>query len=218
MRRNSFRAAINGMPASVVNNMYKTLVSTYATTALNGLAGSGTLNGVTNLKDNVLYFVGNTVDGGRQGELGSYHGGADARIYALHFCGNAISLLPGFNRSDDYPGAAVNAVAMAWANISGNTLLQGGLGVRWGDLCTNSIVLKNNFAAASHSSLAYEGTNGQARSIQIIKNVLNQGCRSDPALPWRNRWSRSTSERLRVAVNCSGPEVLVVRMFTVCGL
>ena len=40
---------------------------------------------------------------------------------------------------------------------------------------TNAIVLKNDFGAASHRSLAYDTAAGQARTFQILKNVLNQG-------------------------------------------
>ena len=107
--------------------------------------------------------------------MGVFHNQENYIPYALHFCGNSVSLVSAYDRSDDSPSAAVTAATMAWANISGNTLVQGEQGVRWLERCTNAIVLKNHFAAASHRSLAYDGTNNQVSSIQIIKNVLTQG-------------------------------------------
>jgi hypothetical protein len=112
-------------------------------------------------------------EGGRSGGLGA--GSGNTFPYNLHFTGNSISLHPAFYLSIDYPSAAVIAQAMAFGNISGNTLLAGEHAIRWLDLCTNAIVLKNDFAAASWRGLDYYGSNGVVGNIQVLKNVLNQG-------------------------------------------
>src|SRR5437899_12201395 len=57
--------------------------------------------------DKFCSFVGNFVNGGRQGAL-LYPPAGQAAI-KLSFCGNAVSLLPAFDRSDDWPGAPVTA-------------------------------------------------------------------------------------------------------------
>ena len=64
---------------------------------------------------------------------------------------------------------------MAMANICGNTLTNGGHGVRWMDNCTNAIILKNDFARASFRALAYDGTNGAAQAMLVLSNKLGTG-------------------------------------------
>ena len=80
---------------------------------------------------------------------------------------------PGF--ALDYPGAAMAGKWSAFATVSGNRLVAGGHGVTWGDNCTNALVLKNDFAAATLRALDYSGTNGAAGTITVLKNTLNQG-------------------------------------------
>lgn len=63
--------------------------------------------------------------------------------------------------------------AMAFGNISGNTLLAGQGGILLADLCTNALVLKNDFRAASGTALEYYGSNGVVRNVQAVKNILN---------------------------------------------
>ena len=90
-------------------------------------------------------------------------------------CGNQVSLFPPFERYDDITGSIFSSSEVGHANISGNTLLSGGRGVAWLDHCTNALVLKNDFSAASHRALDYYGTNGHVGAVQITKNILNQG-------------------------------------------
>ena len=117
-----------------------------------------------------VFSVGNSVEGGRNGELS----GSSIRSY-LHVTGNSFLMWPAFQRADDAPSAISHQQAIAFGNVSGNTLLAGESGIVWSDLCTNALVLKNDIWAASGGALDYQGSNGVVRNIQVVKNVLNQG-------------------------------------------
>ena len=95
--------------------------------------------------------------------------------FNLHFCWNTLTLFPAFNQVGDLPGAAVAPRVAAHANISGNTLLAGGEGVRWYEQCTNALVLKNNFSGVTHRALAYDDSTNAVRNIRVLKNVLGRG-------------------------------------------
>ena len=156
-------------PAAVVGNVFDTLVSAYATCALNAYGAWPTVTGKTN--DSVFSFVGNEVNGGRFGEKA----GSGLQPFHLHFTGNTIGVYSAFNLARDYPGAAVQGPAITFANVSGNRLVSGGHGIHWGNGCTNAVVLKNDFAAAAYRGLSYDGTNGAVNAMAILKNDLGQG-------------------------------------------
>jgi hypothetical protein len=163
---------VNSGPAAVAGNTFSTLLNNPSATALyahNG--GSATVSLSSN--DYVYAFVGNEVIGGRNGQSAGNQGGGSP--YRLHFCGNALDLSPPFSHRFDYPGAAVRSTWMTMANICGNTMTNGGHGVRWMDNCCNAIIMKNDFARASFRALAYDGTNGAAQSMLIISNKLGTG-------------------------------------------
>jgi len=172
----------NTGPGAAVGNDFVGFVSVLATCALNAFCNSNnTVSGSDN--DRFFSFVGNYVANGRHGELGAAGHHSELR-YKLNFCGNTISVYPAFNRSDDYPGAVVTANEAVFCNISGNTLLAGGHGVRLLDNCTNAVILKNDFGAATHRGIAYEGSNGIVRNIIAAKNILGQGDSYHVRLPY----------------------------------
>jgi hypothetical protein len=122
--------------------------------------------------------VGNIVEGGRHGQYGTHdpnEGTSYDKAYKLNFCGNTLTLYPAFTRHDDYPGAAVTDDLSIFSNMSGNTLLAGGHGLRAVRSCTNALILKNDFTGATHRGIAYDQLPGYAQNIAIVKNVLNQG-------------------------------------------
>ena len=127
----------------------------------------------TDPQDHSMYFVGNSVDGGRDGEV-SPGGEINVSPYHLHFTGNSIALLPAFPRYDDWQSTSAYVNAMASGNFSGNTLLAGECGIVFLDGCTNALVLKNDFTAAAWRGLESRGGNGYVRNIQVLKNTLTQ--------------------------------------------
>lgn len=132
--------------------------------------------------DYSIAMVGNEVTGGRYGHLG------DAYLHptlphVLHLGGNRLTLYPAHDRWGDAPGAVAFGWNMRAANVTGNTLVSGGYGVRWLDYATNAVVLKNDFSGATYRALAYDGTNGAVHAIAILKNQLNQGVSFHLKLP-----------------------------------
>src|SRR5262249_47141373 len=128
-------------PSALVQNDFKTLVSTLATCALK--AQSAYCPGPN--EDHFFSFVGNVVEGGRHGQYGNRdldQNPATLKAYRLNFCGNTLNLYPAFARYDDYPGAAVTDYLSMFSNVSGNTLLAGGHGLRAVLGCTNALILK----------------------------------------------------------------------------
>jgi hypothetical protein len=162
----------NSGPAAAVGNIFKTLVSSPSTCALNAYRYFSSPTGAD--ADYVFCFIGNEVTGGRYGHAGD----SSPRpwlTHALHAGGNRLTLDPPFSRWDDLPGAVTMGLNMSVANVSGNKLLAGGHGVRWLDSATNAVVLKNDFGVADYRALAYDGSNGVVNAIAILKNQLNQG-------------------------------------------
>jgi hypothetical protein len=162
----------NAGPGAVAGNTFFTLLNNPSTTALYAHNG-GTATVTLSADDSVYSFIGNDVVGGRNGQSAGNQGGGSP--YQLHFCGNALDFSPTFSSRFDYPGAMVRSTWMAMANICGNTLTNGGHGVRWMDNCINSIILKNDFARASFRALAYDGTNGAAQGMLVLSNKLGSG-------------------------------------------
>jgi hypothetical protein len=161
-------------PAAVVQNDFKTLVSTFATCALKAQVGA--CPGPN--EDHFFSFVGNVVEGGRHGQLGIHdpnEGTSGDKAYKLNLSGNTLTLYPAFGIKGDYPGAAVTDALSIFSNVSGNTLLAGGHGLRALGSCTNALILKNDFSGATHRGIAYDQPAGYAQTIAIVKNVLNQG-------------------------------------------
>jgi hypothetical protein len=166
-------------PAAGVANDFGTMVSTPSTAAYvaawSGFEGG---SGDTNVYlDHSFALVGNRIYGGRSGQLGGNHFNNNPTPQRVHFNGNTVELLPPLNAAfaHDYPGAAVNGEWSEYLNASGNRLIGGGHGVRWGNNGTNALVHKNDFAAASYRALTYTATNAGVGNITVSKNVLNQG-------------------------------------------
>ena len=162
----------NSGPAAAVGNVFHTLISRYGAAALNAFSVWPSQTGSN--QDYVSSFVGNEVTGGRHVHLGDAYA-HPTLPHGLHLGGNRASLYPAEDRFGDGPGAITTAWSMHFANISGNTLLAGGHGVRWLDAATNAVVLKNDFGGATYRALAYDGTNGAVHAMAILKNRLNQG-------------------------------------------
>jgi len=164
---------LNSGPTAAVANDFFTFVSLGATVAFLGIAQWDGPTGSTN--DYVLCAVGNDIQGGRDGASGHAFELSTLRPYRIQFAGNRVKLYPAFQRADDQPAAAIGGYVMNFSQVSGNTLVAGGYGVRWLDTCTDAVVLKNDFSAATFRGLSYDGTNGAVRNLTIIKNVLGQG-------------------------------------------
>jgi hypothetical protein len=167
----------NGGPAAAVANDFKTSLNYLAVCALAGVSGWAGVNGTTNeAADFTKYFVGNLVEGGRMGYNGNWDGPpAPAPPLNYTFSGNTVTLHPSFERWDDYPGGAVVMRTSNHGNISGNTLLAGGHGVRFIDASTNAVMLKNHFTGITHRAVAYDDSGTSVRNIQILRNVLQYG-------------------------------------------
>jgi hypothetical protein len=165
-----FQSAVAG-PLAVVANDFRTPVSSGATCVLMGFrlpnfSASGHSN------DYFLSVVGNEVDGGRYGALGHQATTTNWLPFKLNFCGNRVRLLPPFDLIGDYPGAAVYLNGGHHVNVSGNTLLAGGHGVRLGVSNTAFMLIKNDFQVATHRGIAHDAPAGAIQTGVIAKNLL----------------------------------------------
>ncbi len=170
-------------PAASVGNTFHTLVNGYSTAAhvmaWTGWRGPSDVN--TRNPDFTYSAVNNWIYGGRHGNLGDNGFNTNnVTPQKIHFTGNRVELYPTMNNviAHDYPGAVLTERWAELLNVSGNTLVAGGHGVRWLDNATNAIVLKNDFGAASYRSLSATGTNAMLLSATVVRNVLNQGVSS----------------------------------------
>jgi hypothetical protein len=59
--------------------------------------------------------------------------------------------------------------------VAGNTLTGSGHGIMFYEHCTNAVILKNDFGAATHRGIAWDGASGFLQHATIAKNVLGQG-------------------------------------------
>ncbi len=174
--------AFNAGPMASVGNIFHTLVNNPSVTAL-WVPRSVWLgaSGVTATSEDYSFsVVNNWIYGGRYGQIGDGHTKPDHTPQRHHFTGNTIELYPAFNTAyaHDYPSAASYQRYAEFLNLSGNTLIAGGHGAHWDDNCTNAIVLKNDFGAASYRSLSFTSTNIGVLNITAAKNILNQGSAS----------------------------------------
>jgi hypothetical protein len=182
----------NAGPAAAAGNTFRTWVSGNACAAFvasPNLGGVGDPNpgyagvtGLTNILDMTYSFVGNVIDGGRQGQ---YSDGNNVVMqpHRLQFHGNRVALWPAFPIQYDTPGAAVTGRGIEFLHAAGNQLLTGGHGVLWMDGAAYGRLLKNDFAGATRSGLFYQGTNGPPRHYSLLRNTLGQGDSYHLALP-----------------------------------
>jgi hypothetical protein len=164
---------LNAGPCAVTGNEFHTQVSVTATVAFHGVAYWKTPTGNSN--DYTFYMVANNITGGREGFKGAPYSWPDLKTNRLHISGNALGLLPAFPRQDDYPGAAVGPALASESFITGNRMTGGDHAIRWLDGCANAVVLKNDFSGAGYRGLVYDGTNGVAHHISILRNTIGQG-------------------------------------------
>jgi len=108
----------------------------------------------------------------------------------------------------DYPGAAVSGEWLEFLNVSG------GHGVNWRNGSVSSVVLKNDFAAAAYLGLAYDGTNGVASGVTILKNQLGQGVSFHLRVPesdaggfflWQNKFTNGVTTVLPFTDSANAP-------------
>jgi len=103
---------------------------------------------------------------------------------------------------DGHPGAAVAEEWSEFLNVSGNQLHSGGHGVNWRNGSVASVVLKNDFATSAYLGLAYDGTNGVASGVTILKNRIGRGVNYHLRVPesdaggfflWQNKFTNGVT-------------------------
>jgi hypothetical protein len=133
--------------------------------------------GSTDNPDDFFSFVGNVVDGGREGVFGIHVGDyySNERTYKSYVSGNVFALRAPFNISDDFPGTAVRVASCGLALVTGNTLTSGGRGFMADGRNTNNVVLKNDFARADFTAVSCSSADNSLVSAAVVKNTLGQG-------------------------------------------
>jgi hypothetical protein len=177
-------------PVGVVQNDFRTVVSGASTVALNAYALTNYPGPTAQTPDLFYSFVGNSVEGNRYAISGWFNQNYDFHTntwtYALNCCGNSVALSKALDLAEDYPGALSRTAWAEHLNVSGNTLQAGGHGVTLMRECTNVVVLKNDFSAATHRSLSYDDENsgGYLTRAVIAKNILGQGDSFHAKVAW----------------------------------
>ncbi len=175
-------AQMNSGPASGAGNIFDTQVTGASTTAyvMAWTGWWGAMGVLGRNPDHSFSMVGNSIRGGRYGNLGHNHYNTSVTPQRVHFTGNTVELFPAINAfvDHDYPSAASREYWAEFLNVSGNTLVAGGHGVVWVNNGTNALILKNDFGAASYRALSFTSTNTGVLNITAARNILNQGSAS----------------------------------------
>lgn len=165
----------NSGPAAAVQNRFQTGRETGSTCALNCWVTAGSRGPTSQQADLGFSFVGNRVIGGRQGVFtGMWGWSILTSIPTLLVSGNEFASEPPSPVADnDSYGAVLN---LWWGDrvvLSGNTLTTGGKGLYVGKVCTNGVVLANDFSAAKQ--LGLEDCGIGSVSTTVARNKLGSG-------------------------------------------
>jgi hypothetical protein len=110
------------------------------------------------------------VDGGRHGvdTLSS--------VFAqkVNVCGNSLRLDVPFDRYDDQYGAISSLTDCEHLNMSGNSISDGYLAVRYVSACINGFILKNDYRNLRHGGI-FVDTGNTLGWQTVAKNVLSSG-------------------------------------------
>jgi hypothetical protein len=172
-------------PNSVVGNTFYTFANDGSCCALNACQPGVGWAGFT-VTDCSTCFIGNSVYGGRHGESPQGWNPAADILYSINFSGNTLTLYPPFDVTDDDPGAAVLVADCLSANVFGNTLVSGGYGFEFQGICSNALVLNNNFGAASYRGIGYRYVGDSLNSAQIFGDTLGEGVSFHLQIPYAN--------------------------------
>lgn len=174
----------NAGPAGVVQNTFQTVIQHGSSCALNGFASQTNITGQS--ADYFFSFVGNCVAGGRFGWIGTHGDGflSSLRPYRVNACGNRIAVEKPLDSGGDWPGGVATLFHADGVNISGNTLLSGGLGLGLQYRCTNVVVLKNDFAAVQFAGIDDHASAGTLNSVVLVRNTIGQGVNYHLKLPF----------------------------------
>lgn len=167
---------VDAGPSAIVGNFYSNLFSDPNCCALN--AFNGHQPGLTgyNVTNYSTCFIGNSVYGGRYGELGA--AGTQLPLpYKVNVSGNSFSLYPAYNVTADYPGAAVLVQDCQSASVCGNTFGTngGGLGFSFHGTDNSALILNNNFSNVTYRAIGYGGAGDSLYTAQIFGNILGEG-------------------------------------------
>ncbi len=203
---NSLEAVqLSGGPSAVVGNTFASLANDPSCCAF-AFNASGFMATTGTAVDHSACFIGNSVNGGRngispQGEVNT------PPLYWLNCSGNYFALFPPMMQFNDYPGAAVRLLDCQQANITGNTLGTGGLGVLLQTNCGNALILNNDFTGANYRSIGLYVAGGYAQSATILNNILGEGSTVHVQVPVSDSfgWFLGQNEYLNSATNSVPP-------------
>jgi hypothetical protein len=166
----------SSFPAAAVQNWFETTVMFHSTAALNNGVYTNSAGPTGQPADLGFSFVGNSVTGGRQAILSltdnTYQ---QTNAASLLVSGNEVAPAPPLPVSPniDRYGAVVK---LWWTDrlvLSGNTVTGDGNGLWISKVCSNALVLANDFSAAKQLSLEDWGVG--AVSVAAVKNKLGNG-------------------------------------------
>jgi hypothetical protein len=174
---------VNEGPSSVVGNTYNTLVNNASCCALCAVGGGG--NGPSGTaQDYSIYFIGNSVYGGRCGVKAS---GGTFSDDLCNCTANTFTLYPAYNEYHQPPGAAAGLPVCRLAAACGNTELAGGYGFLFlAGPSGSALILNNNFAGATYRGIGDGGPPDSLTSAQVFGNIIAQGATFHVEMPYTN--------------------------------
>jgi hypothetical protein len=161
----------NSGPNAVVGNTFGTLISDLSACAVCAYGANET--GITGTSNFWTTFIGNVVYGNRDGER------SDSSIasysFSINVSGNYFNLSPAFDEVGDVPGAAASIGLCQQADVLGNTLVSGGLGVLFDVGCTNALIMDNDFGGVGYRAIGYAIPGSSLPNAQVFQNILGEG-------------------------------------------